>query len=72
MDNLATGHHGVLPAARYAAAWTELRGYVQAAVDDGGTIDAAILLGYMDELRQRAVAPVREWARRAASGTLAE
>ncbi|MFJ7269383.1 hypothetical protein ACIQV3_22525 [Streptomyces sp. NPDC099050] len=53
-----------LPVADYASAWTELTGYVQEAVDDGGTIAPADLLAYMSELRGKALAPAREWMRR--------
>lgn len=47
--------------ANYGDVWTELTGYVQEAVEDGGVIDPAHMLGYMRELKQRALAPVREW-----------
>ncbi|MCB5168028.1 hypothetical protein LG634_24775 [Streptomyces bambusae] len=57
-----------LPTADYASAWTELTGYVQEAVDDGGTITPADLLAYMTELRGKALAEVREWTRRMAAG----
>lgn len=53
-----------LPTTDYASAWTELTGYVQEAVDDGGTITPADLLAYMQELRRKALAPAREWMRR--------
>ncbi|MFB6805427.1 hypothetical protein [Streptomyces sp. NPDC056387] len=53
-----------LPTTDYASAWTELTGYVQEAVDDGGTITPADLLAYMTELRGQALAPAREWMRR--------
>jgi hypothetical protein len=33
--------------------WAELRGYVQEAVDDGGTIDPRQMLSFIDELRAR-------------------
>lgn len=46
-----------------AGAWTELRGYVQNATTDGGEIEAARMLAYMDELRKRALSPVAEAAR---------
>lgn len=49
------------PAADYASAWTELVGYVQEAVNDGGQIDPEHLAGYMRELRRNALAPAREW-----------
>ena len=51
------------PPARYGDAWTELTGYVQEAVDDGGQIDPAHLAAYMRELRHKALAPAREWIR---------
>jgi hypothetical protein len=51
----------VYPSADYASAWTELRGYVQQADDDGGQINPVDLLTYMDELKQRALAPVGDW-----------
>lgn len=49
------------PRADFPAAWAELTGYVQAAVDDGGTINPAGMLAYMAELKRAALAPVREW-----------
>jgi hypothetical protein len=50
-----------IPGADYASAWTELRGYVAEAVADGGTIDPANMLRYLDELKRRALAPGRDW-----------
>lgn len=50
-----------IPAANYPAAWGELTGYVQEAVDDRGPIDAADLLAYMQELKRKALAPVVDW-----------
>lgn len=50
-----------VPAADYGSAWTELRGYVAQALADGGLINPVDLLPYMDELRHRALAPVRDW-----------
>jgi len=49
------------PPADYASAWTELVGYVQAAVDDGDQIDPEHLGAYMRELRHKALAPARAW-----------
>lgn len=49
------------PQDEFAAAWTELTGYVQQAVDDGGAIKPADLMAYMAELKRTALAPVREW-----------
>lgn len=57
------------PAPDYASAWTELTGYVQEAVNDGGAITSADLLAYMAELRKNATAPGREWIRRVAEGS---
>lgn len=42
-------------------AWTELRGYVEAAAEDGGPFVAAELLAYMDELKRVAIQPSRDW-----------
>ncbi len=52
-----------VPRADYGSVWTELTGYVQEAVDDGGQIDPADLLAYLRELRRKAQAPTREWIR---------
>lgn len=52
------------PPARYSDAWTELTGYVQEAVNDGGQIDPEHLAAYMRELRHKALAPAREWIAR--------
>ena len=49
------------PAADYGSVWTELRGYVQRAADDGDQINPVDLLTYLVELRRRALAPVRDW-----------
>ncbi len=46
--------------ARLGEAWTELRGYVGEAVRDGKPVDAVHLASYMDELRRRSHAPIRE------------
>ena len=51
------------PPARYGDAWTELTGYVQAAIEDGGQIDPTDLATYVRELRHKALAPAREWIR---------
>ena len=50
-----------MPGDNYGAAWAELTGFVQEAVDDGGTIQPADLLTYLTELKRTALAPVREW-----------
>lgn len=42
------------------AAWTELRGYVSGAVEDGGTINPTDMAAYMDELKQKWLQPIRE------------
>lgn len=41
-------------------AWTELRGYVSAAVTDDTLIRPRDLAAYMDELKRRAYRPLRE------------
>lgn len=54
----------------WAGAWNELRGYVQEATVDGMPFQASNMLAYMDELRDRMRAPVKEWLQRlAADGT---
>ena len=50
-----------MPQDDYGAAWTELTGYVQEAVDDGGTIKPDLLLAYLTELKRTALKPVAEW-----------
>ena len=50
-----------MPQDSYGAAWAELTGYVQEAVDDGGVIKPAALLTYLTELRRAALKPVAEW-----------
>lgn len=64
------GHNGAtrvvwkeidVPRADYGSVWTELVGYVQEAVDDGGQIDPEHLAAYLRELRHKALAPAREW-----------
>ena len=52
-----------IPKPRYGEVWTELVGYVQEAVNDGGQIAPAHLAAYMRALRHRAMAPTREWIR---------
>ena len=52
----------------YAVAWAELRGYVAEAVEDGGTIDPAELLAYMDELKRQALAPTLQWIKEMGRG----
>jgi hypothetical protein len=71
IDDLTTihGHGGktvlmwldVYPEADYGAVWSELTGYVQQAADDGTQINPADLLGYLRELKRKALSPVREW-----------
>lgn len=56
-DNMLPG----LPQADWSSAWTELTGYVADAAEAGEPIDASHLRSYMQELRSRAVAPVRAW-----------
>jgi hypothetical protein len=51
----------VPPPADLGSVWPELRGYVQQAADDGSQINPQDLLPYMDELKRRAMAPVRDW-----------
>ena len=50
-----------IPQAEYGSVWPELVGWAQAAQEDGEQIDPAQLLEYMRELKQRALAPVRQW-----------
>ncbi|MFD9950825.1 hypothetical protein ACFWYW_58975 [Nonomuraea sp. NPDC059023] len=50
-----------IPEPDYASAWTELRGYVEHAVQDGSGIDADSMLAYLDDLKRRALAPGRDW-----------
>lgn len=50
-----------IPSADYGSAWTELRGYVEHAADDGGMLAPELLLDYLDELKRRALAPGRDW-----------
>lgn len=49
------------PHGEYGAAWAELTGYVQQAQGDGTLINPVDLLTYMDELKRKATAPVRDW-----------
>lgn len=51
-----------------SGAWTELRGYVAAAVEDGVPIDARRFAAYMDELKHRARTPLRETSQRVMNG----
>ena len=51
----------VPPPADYGSVWVELRGYVGYAATDGGLINADDLLAYMDELKRKAMTPVRDW-----------
>jgi hypothetical protein len=51
----------VPPPADFGSVWPELRGYVQQAVEDGSQINPVDLLPYMDELKRRAMSPVRDW-----------
>lgn len=55
--------------ANYGEVWTELTGYVQEAVDDGGTIDPAHMRDYMQELKTRAMEPIRSWMRDLSTGS---
>jgi hypothetical protein len=61
-----------MPRPLYGDVWPELVGWVQAAQEDGEQIDPAQLLEYMRELKQRALAPIRQWMREARSATAAE
>jgi hypothetical protein len=49
------------PRADWSGSWAELTGYVRQAAEDGTPIDAAAMAAYLDELKHRAMAPVREW-----------
>ena len=61
-----------IPQPRYSDAWTELVGYVQEAVDDGGQIEPATLAAYLRELRHNAMAPTREWIRQITDGGVSD
>jgi len=50
-----------MPQDNYGGAWAELTGYVQEAVDDGGTIKPDGLLTYLAELKRAALKPVADW-----------
>lgn len=63
---LAVRTEPAMPQAEYGAAWTELTGYVQDALDCGEPIDVEHMAAYMAEIRRRALAPVREWVKRTA------
>lgn len=65
---LALGMERTVPQPAYGEVWTELTGYVDQAVADGGTIDPQQMRGYLRELRRRALAPVNEWIKRTAAG----
>lgn len=47
--------------AAYGEVWGELVGWVQEAQAENERIDPAQLLVYLRELKQRALAPMREW-----------
>ncbi len=66
---LALGIERDMPSPAYGAAWTELTGYVQAAIEDGAPIEPTALAAYMRELKRRALTPVRDWIKRTAEGT---
>ena len=63
-DELSLEQAAMLTRENHFSAWTELRGYVHCAVIDGNGIDPVSLLAYMDELRERANAPLAEAMRR--------
>jgi len=50
-----------IPQAAYGDVWPELVGWVTAAHEDGEQINPEQLLEYMQELKQRALSPVRQW-----------
>jgi hypothetical protein len=52
-----------IPHADFASVWPELVGWVQAAAEDGESIDPDDLLPYLAELERRARQPVRDWMR---------
>ncbi len=56
------------PTADWHSAWTQLRGYVEEAVADGGPVDATALLAYMDELKAEALKPFRGWMKELSDG----
>lgn len=56
------------PRPDYATSWAELRGYVMEAVNDGGAIDPAGMLRYLDELHRKAHQVGRDWLKSVASG----
>lgn len=49
------------PAVEWPAAWSELTGYVQAAVDNPSADDAARILAVMRDLKRRRNAPIGAW-----------
>lgn len=63
---LALGIERDVPQPAYGAVWDELTGYVDQAVEDGGTIDPQQMRNYLGELKRRALAPVRDWVKRTA------
>lgn len=65
---LALGMERTVPKPAYGKAWDELTGYVNEAIQDGGTIDPAELAAYMRELKRQALAPVREYVKRTVEG----
>jgi hypothetical protein len=69
---LALGLERTVPQPTYSEAWAELTGYVHEAIDDGGTIAPADLAAYMRQLRHNALAEVREWVTRTATGVAAK
>jgi hypothetical protein len=48
------------PSADLLGAWAQLTGYVQQAIDDGGTIDPQSLLDFLVELKREAMKPIRD------------
>lgn len=65
---LALGMERTVPQPAYGEVWAELTGYVDEAVEDGGTIDPQEMRDYLGELKRRALAPVRDWVKRTAEG----
>lgn len=57
-----------VPTADWSGAWAELTGYVDGARLDGGTIDPALLADYLDELKRKALGPLRDWMQSVTSG----
>jgi len=50
-----------IPQAGWGGAWMELRSYVDQAREDGKPVRAEALADFMDELKRKALAPVRDW-----------